>query len=406
MPTADHSATRGHRPTWGQILFLARKNLLESRLTTALLVAAVAAGVGLQIPNTANLAGYEAELLREGITAGQGDVRVRPRDGRVFGDAAPLVQQLRRYAGVRAVVPVLTLPGAIKGKGPLTGTVVVGVDTQADFRPLRMAAGEPLAHGDSSGVLIGLSLAETLEIGLRDSVSLRVFLSAGPTLLDEDDLGRYSMTVRGLAGGTFGAQQVVFLDRTFLAEEAGAPNAASLLLVYLDDHFAARRVAERITADLQQVQARAWLDDSAYLSSSIRASHAVGAVSQTMVVVAVAIPVFALLYTLALSRRRDIGLLTAIGFGPREIFSVFFAQAGVVGLMGTLLGCGAGYGLIRFFQMHPIFEWKGFVIRPVLDWTSFAQPTLVVLAVTLLAGVYPALRAARMDPASVFRGIV
>jgi ABC-type lipoprotein release transport system permease subunit len=399
-------AAHGHRATLGQILFLARKNLFESRLTTALLVAAVAAGVGFQIPNRANMAGYEAELLQEGITAGQGDVRVRSREGMTFEDATPLVERLRGYSGVRAVVPVLMLPAAIKGKGPLIGTVVVGVDTKADFRPFRMTSGEPLGQGDSEGALVGLSLAETLEIKLGDSVSLRAFLNTGPTILDEDDLGRYTMTVRGLAGGTFGAQQVVFLDRTFLAEQAGTPKGASMLLVYLDDHFAAQGVAQRISADLPRVQARAWMDDSAYLSSSIRASHAVGVVSQTMVIVAVAIPVFALLYIIALGRRREIGLLTAMGFGPGEIFSVFFAQAAVVGLMGTLLGCGAGYGLIRFFQMHPIFEWKGFVIRPVLDWTSFAQPTLVVLTVTLLAGVYPALRAARMDPAPVFRGIV
>ena len=73
-----------------QLLFLARKNLGASRWTTALLVAAVAAGVGFQIPNAANMAGYERELLREGISAGHGDVRVRPRAGRRAPPRAPV----------------------------------------------------------------------------------------------------------------------------------------------------------------------------------------------------------------------------------------------------------------------------------------------------------------------------
>jgi ABC-type lipoprotein release transport system permease subunit len=64
-----------------------------------------------------------------------------------------------------------------------------------------------------------------------------------------------------------------------------------------------------------------------------------------------------------------------------------------------------GYGLILYFQGHPIFEWQGFVIRPVLERSCFLQPVLIALGAAILAGVYPALRASRLDPAPVFRGI-
>src|SRR5262249_38704136 len=154
------------------------------------------------------------------------------------------VERLARVPGVRAAVPALMMPAAIKTKRASTGTVVVGVDTAASFRPFRMVSGEPLAHGDGAGLLMGLSLAEQLEAKVGDTVSLRVLFATGPSLFEDENVGRYAMSVRGLVGGTLGAQEIVFVDRSFLTQEAAMPEAASMILVYLDDHGAAKAVAE------------------------------------------------------------------------------------------------------------------------------------------------------------------
>ena len=390
------------------LFFLAWRNLFESRLSLSLLVGAVAAGVAFQVPNTANQLGYEAELLSEGVAFGNGDVRVRPRTGATFPEAASLVGRIASQAGVRAVVPVLLLPGAVRrpqAGSPLFPAPVVGVEMARAPLPFRLIEGARLPAGDEQGVLVGRSLAERARVRVGDTVALRVFLAVGPALVDED-LGRYTMTVRGLVGGTFGAQESLFLDRGFLAKEADAPAGASMILVHTVDHTVAEAVAGRLAAALPEASVRAWRADSAYLASSIGASRAIGAVSQLMVVCAVAIPVLALLYINVLGRRRDIGILCAIGFGPRDIFVAFMVQSVLVGLAGCVLGGIGGRLLIQYFQAHPIFEWEGFVIRPVVSWECFLWPMGVVFAATVLAGVYPAVRAARTDPAPVFRGLV
>ena len=66
-------------------MFLARKGLRESLLTTGLMVVAVAVGVGFEVPSTANIEGYRAELLSQSLDAGFGDVRVRAERGVVIG---------------------------------------------------------------------------------------------------------------------------------------------------------------------------------------------------------------------------------------------------------------------------------------------------------------------------------
>jgi len=389
----------------GIAFFLARRSLLEGRLTTALLVGAVAAGTGLQIPNAANMLGYKAELLDEGVTAWLGDVRVRPLKSPAFEEGDALAEKLKGYPGVRLSLPYVGLPGAVGKNGRFLGALVMGVPGGAATLPFRLIRGELPGQGDGSGVVLGATIAKRLGVDVGDAVQLRVVLSTTPTPFPEESLGRYSVTVKGIAGGSFGSMETIFADRSFLAEEAGTPRAATIVVLHTDSHSDAKPVAARIEADLPDAQVRAWMDDGAYLINALNATDAVAAVSHVTVVAAVAIPVLALLSMSALHRRREVGVLSAIGFGQAEIFLAFLLQALIVGLLGVALGCGIGYALVRFFQSHPIFEWESFVIRPVLSIECFLRPSLVVLAATVIAGVYPAWRAARVDPARVLRSI-
>lgn len=387
------------------VFFLALKNLLADSFSVVLLVVAVAGGVMFQVPNLANQKGYEAALMSEGVSDGDGDVRIRPRDKTSIESIEAMSRRLSAYPEVAAVVPVLVRPGALKAGGTLAGTPIFALDGPRGSRPFRLLQGEPLRAADHDGVLIGTGLAKRLGIAVGGKVSVRAILAATGTSLDDDDLGRFQLTVRGIVGGTFGAQEAVFVDRAFLAAEAGEPDTATVIYVYLKDHALARSLAERINRELPQLQARAWIDDSPYLASSLQASHALGTVSQAMVVCAVSFPLLALLYISVLNRRRDIGVLAALGFGARDIFCIFLMQALIVGICGSAFGCLGGYGLILYFQSHPIFEWQGFVIRPVLERSSFVHPVLIALGAAIFAGVYPAFRASRLDPAPVFRGI-
>jgi lipoprotein-releasing system permease protein len=387
------------------VFFLARKSLFQSRLTMALLIAAVAAGVGFQIPNAANSLGYQAELIEEGVAAGWGDVRVRPKNSNVFEDADALASRIAGYPSVLSAIPVMTMAGAVGKDGRFLGAPVTGLRAGGGNRPFRLIDGAMLEEGDDKGILLGSALATRLGVRTGDSVKLRVVLSTGALPGLEEGLGRYAMTVRGLVGGAFGAFEAVFVDRRFLGEEAGAPGAASMVVVYTGAPLAARDLASTIGAEIPEADARAWNDDSAYLKNAIQANEAVAAISRAMVVAAVAIPVLALLYINVLSRRREVGVLSAIGFGQAEIFAAFLLQALLVGVAGVAAGCGLGFGIVRYFQAHPIFEWEGFVIRPVLSAECFLRPSLIVLATTLAAGVYPAWRASRVDPARILRGL-
>lgn len=383
-------------------LHLAWRNLAESRLTAILMIGAVAAGVGFQIPNTANLGGYRAELIEHGILTGFGDVRIRAKAAAHLLDGRARATVWRADPRVREAAIALTFPGTLGRRGRFQGAPIFGVDMARDDRPFRLLKGLILPTGDPNGVIVGTALAQRLGIELGDRVELRAIYGSARSA--DDDLGRYTMTVRGLAAGTFGASQAVFVDYLFLAQESGLEGATSIVLLYLRDHGDAAPLAAELSAAHPDVEALDWMTDDPFIRSAIRSIEAMSIVSEAMVICAVAIPVLALMFIQVLHRRRDIGVLAAMGFGARDVFWVFVAQAAVVGVVGALVGCGLGYGLIQYFQSYPLFAWNGFIIEPVPSLASYARPALVLLAVTLCASVLPSWRAARVDPARVLRG--
>ncbi len=387
------------------LVFLAWRGLLQSRLITCLLCAAVAGGVAFQIPNDANLHGYDDEIIAQGVVVGSGDVRVRPREGARFTDGDALAARIARRDGVVAAVPAVMLPGAIGKGSTFKSALIVAVDGGAARVPFAITEGRAVATGDGTAVVVGSALAKRIGVVVGEEVQLRIVFGAGWESIDpENDVGRYTMKVVGLAAGSFLAPESIIVDRAFMTGALAEPHAASVILVHLGDHFAARSTAVALERDEPTASAVAWADDSPFLGSALDASAAIGVLSRAMIGLAVLIPVWALLYVHVLHRQRQIGVMGAIGLSRPEVFAIHLMQAALVGVVGVIVGCAVGYALVTWFAHHPIFQSTGFVILPVVSVRSFALPALLVLGTTLLAGVFPAWRASRLDPARILRG--
>jgi lipoprotein-releasing system permease protein len=383
--------------------FLALRGLRESVLSTALMIVAVAVAVGFEVPSVANLQGYRRELLAQSLTDGFGDIRVRPGHGVVLHDADSVVARLSRLPEVIEATPVLGAPASVRAHGHATSLSVLGVEPHAGHHPYRLIAGQPL-DGSAGEVLLGASIAERFGVALGDQVELRVLLSSYPRLvLDDGGYGVYTLTVRGLVG--FGASDSAFVARSFLASEMGDDGAASAVLLHIRDHMAAPAIVPAVVRAVPDEQVRAWMDDSPYLRSSVRAVETLAGASWWMGVLAVGIPVLALLYISTLNRRRQIGLLTAMGFTRADLFLTFLLQALILGAAGVMVGGLVAVALVRYLVAHPIFDWQSFVVRPVLTARDLARTVLAILATAVVAGTYPAWRAARLDPSRILRGI-
>lgn len=384
------------------LVFLARRSLSSSRITLVLLVLSVAAGAGFQIGNTATLDGFEVALLDENLTHGAGDIRVEPSDGPRFREGDMIAARVAAQRGVRAAQPVLIYAGALGKGGRFLAAPIIGIGP-TELPPFNVVSGS-WRPDEQDGILIGTYYATRLDLHVGDRVEMRAIFGAAGIAVEGDNVGRYTLTVRGLVSGS-AAYRAAFVARAFLGAESGEPNAASAIQVHVFDHERAGDIAAQLAATIPGVVAVGWREDSSYVPSYIAATRTIVSVSYAMVVVAVAVPMWALLYIHVLKRKRELSLLIALGFAERDVFLVALLQAIFVALLGSALGAGLGLGLIRYFQAHPIYQWETMVVRPVIAVAVFVGPALVLTMTALVAGSYPAWRAARTDPAPVLRGL-
>jgi putative ABC transport system permease protein len=108
-----------------------------------------------------------------------------------------------------------------------------------------------------------------------------------------------------------------------------------------------------------------------------------------------------------LERRREIGIMKAIGAGDADIKMLFFAEAGVMGFFGGLLGVTLGWAIGRAINLGTNIYLKRMDMTPEtfwsVPWWLVAAALTFAVVVSLASGLYPASRAAKLDPVQALR---
>jgi ABC-type antimicrobial peptide transport system permease subunit len=108
-----------------------------------------------------------------------------------------------------------------------------------------------------------------------------------------------------------------------------------------------------------------------------------------------------------LERRREIGIMKAIGASDGDVKKLFFAEAGAMGILGGIAGVVLGWAIGQVINFGTNIWLKSQSLPPEHFW---AVPLWLVLfsigfafVVSLISGLYPAARAARLDPVQALR---
>jgi putative ABC transport system permease protein len=108
-----------------------------------------------------------------------------------------------------------------------------------------------------------------------------------------------------------------------------------------------------------------------------------------------------------LERRREIGILKALGASDRDVRGLFFAEAGAMGIAGGAAGVALGWTIGRIINFGANVYLQRQNLPPqtiwLVPWWLVAGAIAFSLVVSLLAGLYPAARAARLDPVQTLR---
>ncbi len=138
-----------------------------------------------------------------------------------------------------------------------------------------------------------------------------------------------------------------------------------------------------------------WFDR---VESSVRAARLSGGLISAISLIVGGIGIMNIMLASISERVREIGIRMAVGARPRDIFLQIITEGMFISLIGAFLGIGASLGLIEILKLISPTE-----NVPVLSWDGVLFSVVFALLAGLLSGIYPGLKAARLDPISALR---
>lgn len=310
--------------------------------------------------------------------------------------------QIEALDQVEVATPRLFASGIVSVQNDSLGVQIMGIDpaSRANEPYRHLVSGEFLTADDRDGILIGHPLAQTLALNVGDQLNLLVNTSDGT--VDEQ-----LFTVRGIytTGTTAYDKGIVFLPLAKAQAFSGAGNHASMIFVLLKDREQAEFVAEAIPS--QNFQVETWRELNSLLVLVNDFSNAYLTVINLIIL---GVTVTVIVNTLLMSvfeRTREIGILSAVGMKGRQIIALFLAEASLLALGGVTVGSLAGWALSAYFGRVGIyFGDLGLSADMLLEDRIYTYLTLesavnliiTAFVITLIASLYPARMASRMEP--------
>ena len=406
-------------------LFIGLRYLRAKRRTrfvsfiTLISLAGVALGVASLIIILSVMNGFEGEL-RTRLLSMSAHGSVTGPDG-VTENWRELVDQIAAYPGVAAAAPIVTMEGMIQSGRELRAVLVHGVDPQYERSlpesPINLIEGdlENLSPGSRS-IILGRLLAVDLGLRMGDGVVLLIPRPVGDGTLRP-------VLERFILRGVFeaGLQDHDGLLALINGEEAAAILALgaerSAVRFRADDVMSAPAIAKRLGERLGDGAITSdWTIENASYFRAIRIEKMMMSLMLSLIIGVAAFNIVASLVMVVMDKTNDIAVLRTLGMSANGVVRVFFVQGAVIGWAGVIVGVVLGVVIaINVPEIVPVLEnLLGFKIMPgdvyyvtqipsELEMADVATIAGAAFVLTSLATLYPARRAARVNPAVALR---
>jgi len=293
------------------------------------------------------------------------------------------IRTIKNKENISTVAPKLLVQTEVKG----TRVLVAGVDFKAEQRLKkwwRIASG---MHPASSGeALIGKDAAAKLRLAPGDSIAV----------------GRGSLRVAGVLDNT-GSQDdgLIFTDIAWVQKQFNKGNAVSMIeLSALCSGCPIEDIVGQVNGVLPGARAVAVKETVELKMQAMHYFHKFSlGISSLLLIVAGMIIFFAMTASVK-ERVQEIGLFRAIGFRTGHIIQVLLTEAFIVSLLAGVVGYAIGIVSPRFVAPYLMSAYNlTFTFDPLLAAGAIAASVVV----GLLASIYPAVRAGRLDPVEALK---
>jgi ABC-type lipoprotein release transport system permease subunit len=397
------------------------RNLTRNYRRTLLSVAGITIGCSIALINIGIAKGKTEMFIRNVAEGGIGHIQVVPGNWIVSHDPGLRLHEWRKTLGtlrndpaVVVATPRVRIQGMLAMGTRVSGVLITGVDPDTEPKALRyvrtLESGRYLKPDDSHAMVIGKSIAERLRTGIGDTVVVTVVDNTGAAKSD-------MFEVTGIVD--LGSRQLDSLICQITrrdAEDLSGSQGVGEIAVILKDPGGADSFRNRILAQLPAGDtAWTWAQISPQSEVAVRINYAFSQVFTVILILVALLGVASSQLTAVLERKRELAMLTALGMGRISIFRLVFSEALTLGTISGLATVALAGPITWYFSRIGIrildsgksMTALGTVVDPVIHgdfgiW-FFVYAIILSYLATVVASVYPAWYAVRLDPAETLR---
>ena len=380
----------------------------------------IALGVTALITVLSVMNGFQNEV-RERILGMAAHVTISGLDGRLQ-DWPEVLEKTRGFPHVLGGAPYIHAEGMVALGDRVQGTMVRGLlpsqEPQVSVVGSKMVAGtlEALQPG-SFNIILGSELASTLGVDIGDKITL---ITPSANVSPAGILPRLKrFTVAGVFEvGMFQYDSaLVLIHVRDAAKLYRFDDSVSGVRLKLDDMFLAPQVAAEL-ADLlgEWYWVNDWTRSHTNYFRALKIEKTAMFIILLLIVAVAAFNIISTLVMVVTDKQGDIAILRTLGTSPISIMGIFIVQGVVIGMVGTLLGIAGGVSLaLNIDTIVPAIE-SGFGIQFLpssvyyiselpseLRWSEVTTIATLAFVLSMLATIYPAWRASRVQPAEALR---
>jgi len=401
-----------------QTFKLAFRNIGRNKTRSLLSILAVAVGMALLLLMAAVMEGEMRGALQSSMKLQSGHIQIRPASydenkislkwEDLIENPDQVIEKVKSLPQVTVATPRLMASAILTLSDQSKGVQVVGIDPASEAnQPFRsgMVDGQFLQADDREGILIGQTLAEKLSLQVNDRVNLLMTTSNG-------DVDEQLFTVRGIYSTRIPSydESTVFMPLAKAQAFTATANHASTIFVLLQTPEQAEPVAQALNS--KNFKVLTWREQNALITQFEDFAGIALIIFYLIVLGITATVVTNTLVMAVFERTREIGILAAIGMKGRGIMAQFLTEAALLATGGVIGGLLIGGALVAYFTVYGIYIGDYGMTGLLFEDHIYAHLTLentltltiVTYFTTLVASLYPARLAARLEPVEALHG--
>ncbi|MCA3564942.1 MAG: lipoprotein-releasing ABC transporter permease subunit [Methylocystis sp.] len=363
--------------------------------------------------------GFRKELISK-ILGISGHVFIQAMD-QPLTDYEELAKRFEQIKGVRQAIPVINGQVLVASPFASTGALVRGV-READIRRLEsisrnIRAGTLDNFDSGEGIAIGQRLAD--QLGVRAGDKLTLLSPNGPASPFGQTPRRkvYNIAAVFQIGMSEFDSSFVYMPLKEAQIYFDRDNDVSVIELTIDDPEQAERISQ-IAIDVagRPIITSDWKIRNQTFVGALEVERNVMFIILTLIVMVAALNIISGLIMLVRSKSRDIAILRTMGATQGSILRVFLMTGASIGISGTLAGLVIGVFIARNIDgLKNFFSWLSgrdlfpatlyFLSRlpAIVDWREVLTVVTMAIVLSLLASLYPAWKAAKLDPVEALR---